>query len=156
MSSWTERAALALRFKQNEHDLFRQLVRQAAADLPHALFLEMAEAARRHVSRLKEMAEAGAAEMDEESAHALRELTEQAEAARDEAGAILLGLDLKRQSCEFYLEMSAAADNAFERRFYLELASEERQGLLRLIECQAYLSDPPAYFGLKEHVSLDG
>lgn len=154
--SWRMRAASALRFKQSEHDVLRQLLRQASGDLPQALFRELAEMGRSHVSRLRMMAEAGAAELDEEAAHALRELTERAEAARDEMGAVRLGLELKRQACELYQALSEAADNAFERHFYRQLAAEERDCLLSLLEYQEYLTDPPSYFNHKEHVTLDG
>jgi len=156
MLLWRMRAAAALRFKENERDVFRQLLRQSSAELSRDIFRQLAEMDRSHVSRLRLMAEGGPADLDEEAAHALRMLTERAEAARDEAGAVQLGLDLKRQACEFYLDLSAAADNAFERHFYRQLADEERESLLCLLECQEYLSDPPAYFSLKERVSLDG
>lgn len=156
MDSWAERAAGALRFKQNEREVFRQLVRSAFGDLSKDIFRELAELDRNHVSRLREMAEGGAAELDEDAAHALRELTERAEAARDEAGALSLGTELKRAACEYYIEMSQAADNAFERHFWRGLAEEERRCLIALLDCQEYLTDPPGYFILKERVTLDG
>jgi rubrerythrin len=155
MSTWRMRAAAALRFKQNEHEVFRQLLKQTAGELPRDLFRDLAALGRSHVSRLRQMAEGESVEMDEEMAHGLRQMTEQAEAAAGDVGAVLLGLTLKRQACELYEEMQQAAENAFERLFYRELASEERSSLLCLLECQEYLTDPPAYFALKEHVNLD-
>lgn len=156
MTSWKGRAAAALQFKQNEHEVFRQLWRQAAGDLSRDIFRELTEAVRTQVSRLRQLAEPEPAELEEETAHALRQLIEQAEAARGEAEAVRFGLELKRRACEFYTELAQAADNAFERLFYRGLADEERQSLLCLLECQEYLSDPPAYFILKEHATLEG
>jgi rubrerythrin len=156
MLSWRMRAAAALRFKQNEHDVFRQLFRRAAGDLSRDIFRELAEMDRGQVSRLRPLAETGADELDEDAAHALRELIDEAEAARDEADAVRLGAELKRAACEFYTELSAAADNAFERLFYRQLADEERASLLCLLDCQEYLTDPPAYFILKERAALEG
>ena len=156
MLSWQMRAAVALRFKENEHDVFRQLHRHAAGELSRDLFRDLAEKDRSHVSRLKEMAEEGAAEMDEEAAYALRQLVEKAEGARDDSNAVRVGLEIKRQAYEFYRELCHAAENAFERSFYSQLADEERQSLLCLVECQEYLTNTPSYFGRKERVNLDG
>jgi rubrerythrin len=149
------RAAAALRFTENGHDVFRQLLKRAAGGLSQDIFRELAELGRSHVSRLRQMAEE-TVEMDEDSAHALRELTERAEAARGEMGALCLGVELKRRSCEFFARLSEAAENAFERRFYKDLADEERTSLLSLLQYHEFLSDPTAYFTATEHVTLDG
>lgn len=156
MKSWQMRAAAALRFKLNEHDVFRQMFRQAAGDLSRDIFRELADTDRGQVSRLRQLAETGAAELDENGAHALRELVEQAEAVREEADAVRLGAEMKRTACEFYIDLSTASDNAFERLFYRQLADEERASLLCLLDCQEYLTDPPAYFILKERAALEG
>lgn len=77
-------------------------------------------------------------------------------ALSSEFDALTVAIDKENQSLDFYDQQSRHATYPAEKEFYEELAGEEREHSLVLLDYYQYLKDPSAFFIEKEHHSLDG
>jgi len=70
--------------------------------------------------------------------------------------AIQAAIEKEKQSYDFYTRHSRQATYPAEREFYREVASEEREHELVLLDYYEYLKDPAGFFTKLERHSLDG
>jgi rubrerythrin len=73
-----------------------------------------------------------------------------------ELDAVKTALEMENKSYDLYKKQEASATYPAERDFYQNIASEEWQHHLVLLDYYEYLKDPSSWFTSKEHPSLDG
>jgi len=73
-----------------------------------------------------------------------------------ELDAVQVAIDKEKKSYDFYENQARIAAYDIEREFYKNLAKEEREHELALLDYYDYLSDPAGWFVKTEHPSLDG
>lgn len=73
-----------------------------------------------------------------------------------ELDAVKTALDMESKSYDFYKKQETSATYPAEKDFYQNVAYEEWQHHLVLIDYYEYLKDPASWFTSKEHPSLDG
>jgi rubrerythrin len=73
-----------------------------------------------------------------------------------ELDAIKTSIDKEKKSYDFYGRQSQSAKYETERDFFKNLAAEEKEHELILLDYYEYLSNPAAWFLKSEHHSLDG
>ena len=73
-----------------------------------------------------------------------------------ELDAIQVAIDKEKKSYDFYENQARIAAYDIEREYYKNLAKEEREHELALLDYHEYLADPAGWFVKTEHSSLDG
>ena len=73
-----------------------------------------------------------------------------------ELDAVQVAIDKEKKSYDFYENQARIAAYDIEREFYKNLAKEEREHELALLDYYDYLPDPAGWFVRTEHPSLDG
>jgi len=73
-----------------------------------------------------------------------------------ELDAVQVAIDKEKKSYDFYENQARIAAYDIEREFYQNLAKEEREHELALLDYYDYLSDPAGWFVKTEHPSLNG
>ena len=73
-----------------------------------------------------------------------------------ELEAVKIAMDMENESRDFYNSRAENASEEGEREFYEQVAIEEREHHLVLLDYYDYLKDPAQWFTKMEHPSLDG
>ena len=73
-----------------------------------------------------------------------------------ELDAVQTAMSMENKTLDFYNAQEAKAGDATEKGFYKDLAAEEREHYLILLDYYEYLKDPAGWFVKSEHPSLDG
>jgi len=73
-----------------------------------------------------------------------------------EIGVIKIAMDMENQTYDYYQSQSKNATYDAERRFYDNIAAEERGHYLALLDYYEFLKYPADWFIKEEHTSLDG
>jgi len=89
-------------------------------------------------------------------ARATEEIGTDVKALATELDAIQTAMDMENKTYDFYQNQGKDATHDAERDFYENVAAEEREHHLVLLDYYEYLKDPAGWFVKKEHPSLDG
>lgn len=74
----------------------------------------------------------------------------------EEIDAVKTAMEMENKTYDFYNEQLAKARYDAEKKFYKELAAQEKEHHRVLLDYYEFLKDPAAWFVLKEHPSIDG
>ena len=89
-------------------------------------------------------------------AKATEDIGSDIKAAGSEMDAIETAMDMENKSYDFYQGQSQRTSNDTEREFFDNVAAEEREHHMILLDYYEYLRDPAGWFVKKERPSLDG
>ena len=89
-------------------------------------------------------------------AMATKQVSTNAKPPATELDAVQKAMAMENKSHDFYESQNKKATFDTEREFYRDLASQEKEHYLILLDYYEYLKDPAAWFVEKEHPSLDG
>jgi len=89
-------------------------------------------------------------------AKAVEEMAQDVKAAATELDGVQKAIDMEIKTYDLYIDRSQTATYDAEKEFYQNLAAEEREHHLVLLDYYQFLKDPAAWFVTKEHPSLDG
>src|SRR5271157_4404343 len=81
---------------------------------------------------------------------------EKAEECEDDICALQTGLEMEEKSIKHYETLVQATDSTYEKRFYLDLAHEERAHYLHIMDAIQYLSDPVGWHYIHQKSMVDG
>jgi len=87
---------------------------------------------------------------------AIEEMGPDTKSLSSELDAVQTAMDMENKTYDFYKSRGKNAIYDAERDFYENLAVEEREHHLILLDYYEYLKDPAGWFVGKEHPSLDG
>ena len=74
----------------------------------------------------------------------------------EEIDAVNTAMEMENKTYDFYNELLEKARYDAEKKFYKELAAQEKEHHRVLLDYYEFLKDPAAWFVLKEHPSIDG
>ena len=74
----------------------------------------------------------------------------------DEIDAVKTAMEMENKTYDFYNEQLVKARYDAEKKFFKELATQEKEHHRVLLDYYEFLKDPAAWFVLKEHPSIDG
>jgi rubrerythrin len=86
----------------------------------------------------------------------MTEISTEKETLQTEIDTVQKAMDMESASRDFYNRQRENSVHIAEKQFYEQVAEEERQHFLVLLNYFEYLKDPAAWFVEKEHPSLDG
>jgi len=89
-------------------------------------------------------------------ARAIEKIDSGEKALGTELDTIKTAMDMENESRDFYTGRAESAGEEGERDFYHQVADEEREHHLVLMDYYDYLKDPAHWFTRMEHPSLDG
>ena len=78
------------------------------------------------------------------------------EECADDLCALQTGLEMEEKSIKHYETLVQATDSTYEKRFYLDLAHEERAHYLHIMDAIQYLSDPVGWLYIHQKSMADG
>ncbi len=78
------------------------------------------------------------------------------EECADDLCALQTGLEMEEKSVKHYETLVQATDSTYEKRFYLDLAHEERAHYLHIMDAIQYLSDPVGWHYIHQKSMVDG
>jgi rubrerythrin len=78
------------------------------------------------------------------------------EATKSELNSIQIAMEMENKTYDFYKEQSKKSLFETEKKFYENLAAQERVHHSVLLDYFEYLKDPAGFFTMKERQSLDG
>jgi rubrerythrin len=81
---------------------------------------------------------------------------ESSEQCADDLCALQAGLEMEEESVKHYETLAQATDSTYEKRFYLDLAHEERAHYLHIMDAIQYLSDPAGWLYIHQKSMVDG
>ena len=81
---------------------------------------------------------------------------ESGEECADDLCALQTGLEMEEESVKHYEVLAKATDSTYEKRFYLDLAHEERAHYLHIMDAIQYLSDPVGWLYIHQKSMVDG
>jgi rubrerythrin len=86
----------------------------------------------------------------------MHEISTEKETLQTEIDTVQKAMDMESASRDFYNRQRENSVHIAEKQFYEQIADEERQHFLVLLDYFEYLKDPAAWFVEKEHPSLNG
>jgi rubrerythrin len=81
---------------------------------------------------------------------------ESGEGCADDLCALQTGLEMEEESIKHYEILAQATNSTYEKRFYLDLAHEERAHYLHIMDAIQYLSDPVGWLYIHQKSMVDG
>ena len=81
---------------------------------------------------------------------------ESGEECADDICALQTGLEMEEESVKHYETLAQATNSTYEKRFYLDLAHEERAHYLHIMDAIQYLSDPVGWLYIHQKSMVDG
>lgn len=114
----------------------------------------------KHISESKgwpvHKVEAGSAGLKTLFAKAIESMDKNVKGMPAEIDAVQTAMDMENKTWDFYEEQLARATYDAEKKFYTELAAQEKEHHRLLLDYYEFLKDPASWFVQKEHQSLDG
>jgi rubrerythrin len=89
-------------------------------------------------------------------ARAIEDMDSEVKPLDTELQAVKMAMELENESRDYYTTQAEKATEDGEREFYEQVAMEEREHHLVLMDYYDFLQDPAGWFTQKEHPSLDG
>jgi rubrerythrin len=89
-------------------------------------------------------------------ARALETISANSSAIPSEMDAVQKGMAMENETYDYYVKRAGLAAYPGEKTFYDEVAAQEKEHHRVLQDYYDFLSDPAAWFRLKEHLSVDG
>lgn len=86
----------------------------------------------------------------------MSEIDQNVKPTTGELDAVKIGIQFEEKGVKLYTDMSNAASHPLERKFYTQLANEERGHMLILEDVEQYYDDPAHWFSSKERLHWDG
>jgi rubrerythrin len=74
----------------------------------------------------------------------------------DDMAAVKIAVDFEAKGEIFYSELAKSVENPVEKKFYVLLASIEREHRLSLEDTYEYFQDPAGWYRIKERHHIDG
>jgi rubrerythrin len=87
---------------------------------------------------------------------AVEEIGTSVKSIPEEIDAVQTAMDMENKTYDFYNEQLATANYDAEKKFYWQLAAQEKEHHRVLLDYYEFLKDPAAWFVLKEHPTIDG
>jgi rubrerythrin len=87
---------------------------------------------------------------------AIEKMSSDVKSMPEEIDAVQTAMDMENKTWDYYNEQFARATYEAEKKFYREVAAQEKEHHRVLLDYYEFLKDPAAWFVLKEHPSIDG
>jgi rubrerythrin len=87
---------------------------------------------------------------------AMAEIDQNVKPTTGELEAVKLGIQYEEKGLKLYADLSDAANQWLEKKFYTQLGNEERGHMLILKDVESYYADPVHWFSSKERSHWDG
>ncbi len=161
----------ALKFEEDERAFFLTASEKTKEMFGRSTFLSLADAEPDHIARIKTIYESlsrtgewpdtpslfcPGCSVEELFEEALSEIDRNVKPTTGELEALKLGIRMEEKGVKLYEDMSHEASHPLEKKFYGQLANEERGHMLLLKEVDQYYDDPVHWFSLKERSHWDG
>lgn len=161
----------ALRFEEDERAFFLAASEKTMEKFGKSTFLSLADAEPDHIERIKAIYESLSktgewpdtpslfcprCSVEELCEQAISEIDQNVKPTTGELEAVEVGIQYEEKGVKLYTDMSNAASHPLEKKFYTQLANEERGHMLFLKDVEAYYDDPVHWFSSKERSHWDG
>ncbi len=77
---------------------------------------------------------------------AMKSVDKQVKGTTDDIEALRMAAEMEEKGRKYYQAQAEAADDPFEKRFYLLMAHEEGEHFISILDTIQYLEDPQGYF----------
>ena len=161
----------ALKFEEDERAFFLAASEKTKEMFGKSTFLGLADAEPDHIERIKTIYESLSktgqwpdtpsllcprCSVEELFEQAVSEIDQNVKPTTGELEALKLGIQFEEKGVKLYTDMSNEASHPLEKKFYTQLANEERGHMLLLKDVEAYYDDPAHWFSSKERSHWDG
>jgi rubrerythrin len=161
----------AIKFEEDGRTFFLAATEKTVEKFGKSTFLGLADAELDHIKRIKGIYESltKRGEWPDTPSlfspkrtiknifeEAMEEIDRNVKPATGEMEAVKLGIQYEEKGIRFYTEFSNSASHWLEKKFYTQLANEERGHMLILKDVEAYYADPVHWFSEKEKSHWDG
>ncbi len=161
----------ALKFEEDEKAFFLTAAEKTKAMFGKSTFLSLADAEPDHIERIKAIYESlsktgewpdtpslfcARCSVEELFEQAKSEIDQKVRPTTGELEALKLGIQIEEKGVKLYTDMSHEASHPLEKKFFAELANEERGHMLLLKDVEQYYDDPVHWFSSKERSHWDG
>jgi rubrerythrin len=161
----------ALKFEEDERNFFLAASQKTKEMFGKSTFLSLADAEPDHTERIKSIYKSliktgewpdipspfcPGCSVEKLFEEAMSGIAQNVEPTTGELEALKLGIQFEGKGVKLYTEMSNEASHPLEKKFYTQLADEERGHILILKDAEAYYADPVHWFSSKERSHWDG
>jgi len=161
----------AIKFEEDGRTFFLAAHKKTEEKFGKSIFLSLADAELDHIQRIRTIYDSLSKMGEWPDApslftpkrpiknmfeEALEQIDQNVKPTTGEMEAVTLGIQYEEKGLKLYSDLSRAAPDGLEKKFYTQLGNEERGHMLILKDIEAYYDDPVHWFSAKERSHWDG